>query len=538
MMGLSTASYAADASDIITQQPAGTEQWMHGYSTGYKVYMGTDVNDDHDGFACKFVYAEDGKTVYIKNPISYFPVDAWVKATIEDGVLSIPTPQTVGIIEKDGKEPTVWTINRMTGTETIMNEGDPEGEYVKTAWTVDSENTEMKYTIGEDGVIRMQGDKLTMLGLCADGKWMYYGDRATVYTPAGETEKIVRVPDGAEFQTWSIAHGLGDNRIGHLIQVADVDNTLYIKGFYPEYPDFAVKAYVEGDKVRVPGQQFLGFSTGENGVYHYTYLLNSKIDHEYVVIYHKSIAEDFIMDFDREHGRLTPIDPEMNLVVKAGKTPGLVFYHPSLELYGPTFKINSEYTNPVPPIFPEWGMYSEFSEVDIPFVMIEFFVKPFDVDGNSFDAKDLTYSCWIEDELFTFDAEDMPNYKGLPAPTTELALDFDNNWGMNYLTSIYSHRIQLPGIGHEKYGMQTVYTDPKTGEKMKSKIAYYYPATDGRKVEDEPASVGNIAVDADEVSAEYFDMLGHRVAPSFKGICIKRATYSDGSVRNIKTIKR
>ena len=119
-----------------------------------------------------------------------------------------------------------------------------------------------------------------------------------------------------------------------------------------------------------------------------------------------------------------------------------------------------------------------------------------------------------------------------------LPLDFSNNWGVVYDDNIYKRRVQVPYPDPEKVGAQLNFTDPNTGEVRSSKIAYYYPATKEIKYED---ALGGSAVDAAEaaetVSVEYYDMLGNKVASGFRGICVKVATLTDGSVKSVKTIR-
>ena len=70
--------------DVITEQPEGelkTYQRSGGAMLSFWGYLFTTYQD---GGAMQMVFADDGKTVYLKDPISQADAGTWVKAELSD----------------------------------------------------------------------------------------------------------------------------------------------------------------------------------------------------------------------------------------------------------------------------------------------------------------------------------------------------------------------------------------------------------------------------------------------------------------------
>ncbi|MBQ9575329.1 MAG: choice-of-anchor J domain-containing protein [Muribaculaceae bacterium] len=82
------------ATDLITEQPEGELKTYE--RTGYATYYSSQsVYADEQEGTVDIVYAADGSTVYIKDPICYLAPGTWVKGTINGNKLSIPLGQFI-----------------------------------------------------------------------------------------------------------------------------------------------------------------------------------------------------------------------------------------------------------------------------------------------------------------------------------------------------------------------------------------------------------------------------------------------------------
>lgn len=112
---------------------------------------------------------------------------------------------------------------------------------------------------------------------------------------------------------------------------------------------------------------------------------------------------------------------------------------------------------------------------------------------------------------------------------------------MSYVgDNIFSRRrIQVIEQGWDKIGTQVNFINPENGEKLSSKISYYNPTTKEFTVEEEPTlGIEDPVVESQIIKTEYYNLMGHHVADDFKGLCIKRVQYSNGTISCVKIMKR
>lgn len=528
-----TAVCMAGEPAIISERPEGQAKMMHSYSySHYADDMDFLYHESHDGYVTEFVYDSDGSTVYIKNPISHMPLGSWIKGTISDGKITINTPQPVAVTTDDDNKQMVWTVCRMTGTKEL----DEWGDEIYT-WTKNTDQTAITFNITDAGII-MDGDENMMLGLCLNDNYMSYGDTEIVYTEMKDSR--IYMPEDIEPKLWSLQYGTPNFRIGHTVNIIEKDNEMYISGIWQEQPDRVVKGVIENNKVIIPSNQYLGQFANNESISYFVFMSNSYVAESTYMDLHKALEEDIVFDFDREDRVLEAVNPEHNLMIRMGRTPGFATTSPVAVMKNPSIKENTSYTRPLPTTYLS-NCYSVFDKSEIPFVMLEFNIKPFDEAGNVLDSKAMTYSVWVDDRKVVFDSEDAPNYRDLPAPTDELSLDFTNKWGMSYVgDNIFSRRrIQVIEQGWDKIGTQVNFINPENGEKLSSKISYYNPTTKEFTVEEEPTlGIEDPVVESQIIKTEYYNLMGHHVADDFKGLCIKRVQYSNGTISCVKIMKR
>lgn len=524
------AGLTASAQDMITEKPVGTEKWMHCYSFAHGVSSwGYAESASHDGYARHLVYAEDG-SVYIENPVSKVVTDTWVKGTLADGKITIQTPQTVRVTTKDNVE-TKWELRRLKAETTVADDGTE-----KVTWVVDKDNTAATFTVTEDG-ITLDGGADVMLGVCIGDEFTYYGDRDIRMTYVDE--ESAKMPEGVETETWTMTWGPDDLRFPTMVQIAEANGEMVIKGYWIDQPEATVKGVVDGNKLRIRSGQYVGFLT-KSGIGYYTFVNNAKLVRESYMTYYTTLAEDMVLTIDRENNTITPDDPSQNILVKTGRTPGYEYYQFESVVRNPVFKKNTPYGTPEPIKFDSYSHYQKFPNATVPFVKVVFDIVPYDEFGNGFRPEDLRYSVWVDGEKWMFEPDDLPSYTGLTAATDELPLDFENGWGFYYsdYSIFHGREVHIGQMAPEKIGVQTIYVNPANGEKIPSAINYYYPETNEFAIEvPEGVGVDTIVGEAQEAAVIYYDLLGNRVDDTYKGICIKSVVFDNGTVKNSKVVK-
>ena len=538
-LALSWASaFAAPATEPVTEEPAGTVKWFSEKSLafsvstwGYRDYATTD------GFAKKIVFSEDGKTVWMRNPVCKFPTDTWVEATLEGETITLPMGQVIRHSEAKDGSLDVWTIAAMK-VERVWDD-------VWESWKTDVVPTDLDaitFTY-KDGFIT-ENEESTMIAVMCNGEYMIYGDVDIEMSPINPAEDIVRFPENAEIEEWTFSYGLS-KRLGHPVEATWVGDEVYMRGFWQENPAATIKGTVKDGVLSFPSRQYIGY-TNRGGIDYFLYFMPCVEGSGGIMTYYQPLADPMVFNIDSETGKMTQPEENMydamKLMIKGGwfdnfeltkATAFLVLDNPAMKV------MTGDFGMPQAPFFDKNYCFRLFDAAAIPFVQLSFAIQPFDEEGNGLPAESLAYSIWVDDEIVTFEAGDFANWENINEPMTVLPIDFSNGWGVTYDDNIYNRRVQVPYPDPEKIGAQVIFTDPNTGEVKKSQIGYYYTDTREIKYEDEPGS--GSAVEgmpaADIAETEYFDMLGNKVGSDFRGLCVKVMKGADGKVKSVKTVR-
>ncbi len=199
--------------DIISEQPEGELKTYQ--RSGGAIYnmWGYIFSTYQDGGAMQMVFADDGKTVYLKDPISQAVANTWVRAELSD----------------DGKTLTMPLNQFITYFDEV--------EYgLMTAW------------VDGSGIGLIYDDDLT---------WAGYVDWESVYTPFDATP--VELPEGIVMEDFSMSYvDSYGNANGKMVKVGIMDNDVYVQGFSSLVPEGVMKGSLNGDKVIFESDQYLG----------------------------------------------------------------------------------------------------------------------------------------------------------------------------------------------------------------------------------------------------------------------------------------
>lgn len=138
------------------------------------------------------------------------------------------------------------------------------------------------------------------------------------------------------------------------------------------------------------------------------------------------------------------------------------------------------------------------------------------------ESSKLTYSIYINGELFTFDPD---QYYSFYDPTTEIPYGYEDGYWFYYLGGgryqimlYYDGDINSIGVKSFYYGGDTV-TESEMGLFVIN-----------------PTSVNEL-VSKDQVNVTYYNLTGKSSNVPFNGLNIMVTTYSDGSTRTCKIMK-
>ena len=227
----------------VTEVPSGTVSNWSRDCGGYLVFFGYVLYGEDAGGVVKMVDAGDN-TVWLNNPLSQFPIDAWVKGVKDaDGNISIASGQAVYQEFEEGETYTYYMCP-------LEYKEDEEG-----GWFYPTD-ADYKLVL-KDGAYQA-ADPEVVFGICyyGDGEmsWVGYGDDNVVINAV--TGEALELPAGLTSEKWAVTNGSE----GYFANVA-VDNAngkLYVGGLNQSVPDSYVVGDIKGETVVFAGAQFLG----------------------------------------------------------------------------------------------------------------------------------------------------------------------------------------------------------------------------------------------------------------------------------------
>ncbi|GAB6981950.1 hypothetical protein JCM15908A_03250 [Prevotella dentasini JCM 15908] len=235
------------AQTIITDTPEGTRKSYNRVGKTYNTNTGKI-----EGISSKFmdvVYGDDGKTVYIQNPISGFMTNTWIKGTIDGNTITVPTGQTVYYMQEYNASFKIFIMEKVSD--------DP------VDFAVDETTSNFTYTIdGKD--LKLNGtnsDGSVILGVAAEipeqgSAWGGTGDFDVTCTEV--EEKPVAIPEGLATTDYKMT-GDGSAPVSGIVKVARDGNDVYFQGIYTMYPEGTIKGTIDSNGlVTFKKGQFMG----------------------------------------------------------------------------------------------------------------------------------------------------------------------------------------------------------------------------------------------------------------------------------------
>ena len=445
---------------------------------------------NQDGGAMQMVFANDGKTVYMQDPISQAIAGTWVKAELSDDgkTLTMPLNQFIIFYDEVG-------YGLMTAWVDVTTD---EDGYIVATPNLDIK--EATFTIADDGTISLVGSTGNVdtfegsgIGLIYDDDltWAGYVDWESVYTPFDATP--VELPDGAVLEDFSMSYvdNYG-NASGKMVKAAVMDNDVYVKGFSSYVPDGVMKGTVSGDKVLFPSDQYIGIGSSR-------FMSMMGLDDDYMIL------DNLVFDYDAATRTMTASDI---LAVVAGLDVQEEYHQPVL---APYYDHAAVPANPSVIDFVDQGELGGYNYGS-------FNVPTVDTEGNFINTNDLYYRIYFDDdELFTFGPDEYPQVE-------EFMTDVPYSYTEGYDFGVGGATIYFYETGFQRVGIQSVFRGG--GEEHVSDIVYM-ELTDGSAPEgtaDHYAGYCDDNANARSVTAgraQAYDLAMFVNDPSLKGMKVK-----------------
>lgn len=490
-----------DPSELITEQPDGTlYDKLYRFTEGYAVDEDVARQMMVDGSLAEMVKSADGH-FYLKNPVSGFTTNSWLKGVQADGdTVEFKLPQVVYRLKytgDDGEEQEqvvyAWKMVPKPGTGTMMKD----------------KSQTMKFVWRNDSLIKTSEDPSEMLALGNDqGEWFGYGDTVSVFNNVKEGISRPKSTDGAKtylmqysYYNYNEQAWLDVNTYAELVEDG---NDVYLSGFNGY--DSWIKGKRDGNKITFDQDQYLGIDAA-NGCH--VYFLPVQItDEEWVPKPQLTLTEnsngDLDMDddytaFNNQGTRLfDPTRYAMNYSYEPAKTVVAAPADPEISLL-------IEYK-------PNWG-----------FGGVKFHIPSYDADGNELNTAKIFYNVYVDGKKLTLDPK---YYLSVKTPVTDIPysqVDY-----MDIVADSNDNRtLYLFVPDYQTVGIQAFYVD---GDKrLESNLVTSNVATGISAASDEGKDVKSVS---------YFDLSGRMVQQPTTGISIKKVVYADGTVKTMKAVKR
>ena len=244
---------------IITAPAEGEHTFYTRSGMAYLLANGRDVATDAQGGLVEVVETAD-HTIYIRDIISHYQRDTWVKGVKEGNTITLAAGQPV---------------STSSGTKMCLH----RGLYKPAANDGEKTDGDIVFTVEGNTIALADTDAEHFIGIfwADDGSWNGFGDYGTVWTlfegyepPSTEP---VELPEGATVEDW-YADGINyyDNTYHatpQRVKVAFVDDEVYLSGIFALMPTSWIRGTVEDGTVTFPAFQYLGQTAGPTDLWLY-----------------------------------------------------------------------------------------------------------------------------------------------------------------------------------------------------------------------------------------------------------------------------
>ncbi len=475
---------AADANNIIYAVEG--EKLVYEKSADGWYYDGANqsVGQGKATIETHVVFADNGD-VYIKNPLTFFATNTWIKGTSDGNTITFPGKMPIYEETADG---TLYVYYAQK-----LSFDDAEG------WFVPAEG-DITMTISEDGVITWEGEANNsrgwndIIGLTdAEGNWFYYGDKAFTLSPAVEEDAPV-IPEDLSLQSYRMSY----QNMTEIIKMGFDGEDVYLTDLPDVSPSLVIKGKLVDGNIELPTRQYMGF----NDIKGYKcYLMGLSYPEQQLI-------DKIVFTYDAETGIYTA-DKQFILFNTNRTQVEYMFYAFNAELE----KFEDVAAIPADPTIQTVETRTE--EYDYNGML--FTVPSTDVNGNYINTDNLYYNILIDGEVLTLTQDE---YVKLPVESmTDIPYYFTDDYDIQ-LFSANQRLFFFFARDFQTVGVQSVYK--AGGTVSKSNVVTWTVTPTGLDEVNAATTVGETA---------RFDITGRRLSAPQKGLNIVKM--SDGKVKKV-----
>lgn len=515
------------STELIEEQPEGELKVYSRSGVNYVYAFGFQIEMLQNGIVMYVVYDPDGKTVYMKDPVTQGSTATWVKGTIEGNKIHVPLYQSVFYIDESN--------GVITGMLDVTPQYDEYTGELGNQFVIDPTATEVTFTINEtDGTISIDGtsaNKVYGLVYLGDYSWAGMADYSSVYTPFDE--EIATMPENADVQDWAFQWNEYGYTNGRIVQAAIDGDRMYIGGLSKMVPEAVIEGKIANGKVKFPSDQFVGISPFDviNYIAGTTYTITTAYDpnnEDYYDIFNYTYTPELSFTYDADK-RILHSDDNVAMLLNGGKCSEAPNDYDAF--FSPMFNFHENVA--AVPANPEFTEYKDSYFDKYGYWWIGLYIKTQDNNKKFIDPDNMAYQLFykIDDsvEPYTFYADE---YMNLDEDMEIIPYNFTDGeedilWG--------GSTIYLYQIGFDDIGVQTI--NNTNGKECRSDRVWYYGGVEeGTATFDgEPVGISNsVSAERKVTDISYYDLSGVKASAPRKGINLKVVTYSDGTRKTIK----
>lgn len=518
----SVPSLRDDGAEGIVEQPEGQlyENLVYNYSSSsFDWWTEQMIAEDVKAGIISIVEGTDGN-LYIKGllPNLYVEEEYWLKAENAGGDTYVIKPQPAGTV-----------YNYETDQVELQNIMLLEMEEFESGaiWYHQAENPNIfftyegggrLYSIGDlNGDYEMSPDKA--IGIISESSssepadhalWDYYSGLVWNVDIAPCTDVYNELPADVEAGELIIKSPFGAGPIPGVF----TDDAVYF--ILNENSPGWIKGTIEGDKVIVPGGQYLGVDQANN---RHVYLgaatyVEEEIDGE--IVLNPTISQNIVFQYDAAQ-KLIDATGYLAIITNGKATTTDDLFDFNFYVSDPIiYEFQDVAAVPADPIINAWYDWLEWNGRS----QVDFTLPLNDINGNYISSDKLSYIAYCDDEMFTF----TPDVYGIEEPMTEIPYNFsgtDYEFGPSWFYFYTNPK--------KNFGIQSVYRGG--GVENRSGIVWY-------DLESTAIQVVDVNNASQLVSEKCYDTAGRMVKPDTRGVIIKVQTYSDGSKKTVKLLNK
>ncbi|MDE5870423.1 MAG: hypothetical protein K2H22_00540 [Muribaculaceae bacterium] len=481
--------------EIISETPDGT-LYPTVLGSSQKTYLtaqgGFGSFSDNSGYCSSIVI--DGEDMYIHNLIREYPgMDSWVKGHfVTPDVVEFEFPQPVAVDPKTGNTLYAAMVKGVQTGSSISLEPDTESPLLRLECNEKHDAFHQIMPVASDDDL---GSYAGMIGLVDEkGSFKGYGEQNVSYTVWNTLPMTPSQDLDTKSYTATYLDAWNDTK-KCLVKVSADSDELWIGGLCEALPDAWIKGSIQEDgNVVFDTDQYLGVANDylyfmccveKNGSKDYTMVQSMTMKHV-----EDGYEADGSMVFNLGHSRvfLGIAVNDLKLSITAGSDP---------------IPVNPEFG------FPEWDDTEGLGVADV-------LILPEDVNGQALDPDNLYYRVFFDGELVALEYDESGN------PVTEIKYGQESD----VILFAYDWHFIIFFDPLKSIGVQSVY---KAGDKeyCSDVVTYEFPQS----------SVSSISGDVKEIASESYYSIDGTALATPAGICIRKVTYSDGSVSVSKIVK-